>query len=56
MILALGELVDSPGGVLWLRTEGGRYEHVRAWNLAEDRVDKSTRFHLLADFLGQRHG
>ena len=53
VIFALAELVDSPGGVLWLRTEGGHYEHARAWNLAEDTVDKSTDFTFVADFLAQ---
>ena len=50
VIFALTELVDSPGGVLWLRTEGGHYEHARAWNLADDTVDKSTDFTVVADF------
>ncbi|HYN79233.1 MAG TPA: XrtA/PEP-CTERM system histidine kinase PrsK, partial [Lamprocystis sp. (in: g-proteobacteria)] len=54
VIFALAELVDSPGGVLWLRTEGRHYEPARAWNLAEDTVDKNTDFTFVADFLAQR--
>jgi putative PEP-CTERM system histidine kinase len=50
----LAELVDSPGGVLWLRNEGGRYEHARAWNLSEDAVDKTTDFRDVAAFLAHR--
>lgn len=55
VIFALAELVDSPGGLLWLRNEVGRYEHARAWNLAEDTLDKATDFANLADFLEERH-
>ena len=55
VVFALAELVDSPGGVLWLRNDGGRYEHARAWNLAEATVDKATDMAQLAGFLEQRH-
>ncbi|WP_295588298.1 XrtA/PEP-CTERM system histidine kinase PrsK [uncultured Lamprocystis sp.] len=55
VVFALAELVDSPGGVLWLRNDGGRYEHARAWNLAEATVDKGTDMTQLAAFLEQRH-
>ncbi len=55
VVFALAELVDSPGGVLWLRNDGGRYEHARAWNLAEATVDKATDMTQLAGFLEQRH-
>jgi putative PEP-CTERM system histidine kinase len=54
VIYALSELVDSPGGVLWLRDESGRYEHVRSWNLADGALDKATDFACVADFLAQR--
>jgi len=55
VVYALAELVDSPGGVLWRRNDGGRYEHARAWNLAEATVDKATDMTQLAGFLEQRH-
>jgi len=55
VIFALGELVDSPGGILWLRSEGGHYEQARVWNLAEDTLDKATDFTKLTDFLTHRH-
>ena len=55
VIFALGELVDSPGGILWLRNEGGHYEHARVWNLPEDTLDKATDFTNLTDFLTHRH-
>jgi putative PEP-CTERM system histidine kinase len=54
IVFALAELVDSPGGVLWLRHDGQRYEHARAWNLPEDAVDKSTDFSTLTRFLASR--
>lgn len=54
VIHALGELVDSPGGLLWLRGEGGQFEHVQTWNLPEDTIDKGADFGGLADFLRQR--
>lgn len=54
VIYALGELIDSPGGVLWLRGEGGQFEHVQVWNLAEDTVDKATDFRVVAEFLMRR--
>ncbi len=54
VIYALAELVDSPGGVLWLRNESGRFEHARAWNLAEDAIDRRTDVGALTDFLSQR--
>lgn len=55
VIFALSELVDSPGGLLWLRNEGGHYEHARAWNLTEDTLDKATDFRTLVDFLVARN-
>lgn len=55
VIYALAELVDSPGGVIWLKSESGRFEHARAWNLAEDALDKGTDIATLTEFLKQRH-
>ncbi len=54
IVFALAELVDSPGGVLWLCQDGRRCEHARAWNLPEDTVDKATDFANLTDFLSRR--
>lgn len=54
VIHALGELVDSPGGVLWLRGEGGQFEHAQGWNLPEDTIDRGADFSSLSDFLGRR--
>jgi len=54
VIFALAELVDSPGGVLWLRSESGRFERARSWNLAEDAVAQGTDVGTLTDFLAKR--
>ncbi|MFZ0788865.1 MAG: XrtA/PEP-CTERM system histidine kinase PrsK [Chromatiaceae bacterium] len=54
VIFALAELVDSPGGVLWLRDESGRFERARSWNLAEDAVAQGTEVGTLTDFLAKR--
>ena len=54
VIFALAELVDSPGGVLWLRGESGRFERARSWNLAEDAVAQGTDVGTLTDFLAKR--
>jgi len=55
VIFALGELVDSPGGALWLRDEGGHYAQARVWNLPEETLDKAADFTDLTNFLMQRH-
>lgn len=54
IIFALAELVESPGGLLWLCPPGRRCEPARAWNLPEDILDKSTDMTALARFLGER--
>ncbi|MEJ2344267.1 MAG: PEP-CTERM system histidine kinase PrsK [Gammaproteobacteria bacterium] len=36
VIRALADIVDSPGGILWTRTESGRFQHAAHWNYAED--------------------
>ena len=33
-IKALADLVESPGGALWLKTESGSYSLIRRWNLS----------------------
>ena len=40
IIFALAELVDSPGGALWVCTEGGVAEYERSWNLPETLIVK----------------
>jgi len=41
VIFALGELVDSPGGCLWVRDDDGICRFRRCWNLPEATVDRS---------------
>jgi putative PEP-CTERM system histidine kinase len=54
VIFALAELVDSPGGLLWLKSEAGRFEHARAWNLPEDRLDRDLDCAALGQYLRER--
>lgn len=54
IIFALSELVDSPGGALWLCPGQGNCEHERNWNLPEGAVDKHEGFASLREFLRQR--
>lgn len=54
VIYALAELVESPGGLLWLREEGGRFALNRAWNLPEDRLSKDLDLSALGQFLAER--
>ncbi|GBE11205.1 sensor histidine kinase CitA [bacterium BMS3Abin12] len=35
VVLAMARIVDSPGGVLWMRREGGGYEPVAHWGMAQ---------------------
>ena len=52
-IQAIAELVDSPGGALWLSADGGPFEHVAHWNMpdANGTVPYDTP---LCQFLGKR--
>ena len=53
-IQAIAELVDSPGGALWLAEESGAFERAAHWNLssAQGTVGPDTPF---VRFLEQRH-
>ncbi|MGB4950265.1 MAG: XrtA/PEP-CTERM system histidine kinase PrsK, partial [Rhizobiaceae bacterium] len=52
-IFALGELVDSPGGAIWLEGEQGAMEYQRCWNLSEDLISKSPAPAELVDALSR---
>jgi putative PEP-CTERM system histidine kinase len=54
IVFALGELVDSPAGALWLCTEDSGCEHERSWNLREELLDKRGDFTHLCAFLAAR--
>jgi len=51
IIFALAELVDSPGGALWLCTSGGIAEYERSWNLPNTVVNKGPVPSELTSFL-----
>jgi putative PEP-CTERM system histidine kinase len=53
IIFALGELVDSPGGAIWLCTEQGVCEYQRCWNLSEDRIGKTPIPPNLGEFFSR---
>jgi putative PEP-CTERM system histidine kinase len=40
IIFALAELVESPGGAIWIRAANGNCEFARCWNVPETEVDK----------------
>ncbi len=50
-IRAIAEIVDSPGGVLWLRREHGRFEPVTRWNMTEPLPDSEPADSSLVRFL-----
>jgi putative PEP-CTERM system histidine kinase len=52
-IEAMAELVESPGGALWLSPEGGAFEQVAQWNTPSVK-DKEPRDGSLARFLEGR--
>lgn len=41
IVYALGELVDSPGGCIWVRADDGICRFRTCWSLAESSVDRS---------------
>lgn len=54
IIFALGELVDSPGGALWLCSDRHICEHERSWNLPDEQLDKGETFASLYAFFEHR--
>jgi len=54
IVFALGELVDSPGGALWLCSDAATCEYERAWNLPEEMLDRGESFASMRAFLVRR--
>jgi putative PEP-CTERM system histidine kinase len=52
-IQAIAELVDSPGGALWLSQDEGGFEQVARWNMPSAK-GRERRDSLLCHFLGRR--
>ncbi|MGA7800861.1 MAG: XrtA/PEP-CTERM system histidine kinase PrsK [Gammaproteobacteria bacterium] len=50
-IRAIAEIVDSPGGMLWMRREHGRFEPVTCWNMTEPLPDGEPADSSLIRFL-----
>jgi len=53
-ILALGGIVESPGGLLWLREDVGTYSNVACWNLPEVGIKGSSGLESLMTFFEQQ--
>jgi putative PEP-CTERM system histidine kinase len=52
VIYCLGEIVDSPGGALWLCREGGEYRHRGQWNLPAEQFESDLPLGSLPAYLG----
>ncbi len=54
VIYALGEVVDSPGGVLWLRedNEAGDYRQRALWNVPVGHLHEDLNMQAVAAYLG----
>ena len=53
-IKALADIVDSGGGMLWTRSEEGRYFHNTSWNLSRHVTETVTAATPLVRFLEQQ--
>jgi putative PEP-CTERM system histidine kinase len=53
IIFALGGLVDSPGGAIWLCSEHGTCEYHRCWNLSETLIGKDPVPTSLGEFFAR---
>ncbi len=51
VIYGLGEIVDSPGGVLYLRDEKGELRHDAQWNMPAERFADATELQVLRPYL-----
>jgi putative PEP-CTERM system histidine kinase len=51
VIYALAELVDSPGGLIWLKAEAGAIERMRAWGVPEHTLEPDTDLAALETYL-----
>jgi len=51
VIFGLSEIVDSPGGALWLRSEQGELEHRVRWNLTASLVEGEMPLGSLPSYL-----
>ncbi|HEC17050.1 MAG TPA: PEP-CTERM system histidine kinase PrsK [Sedimenticola sp.] len=51
VISALAGIVESPGGLLWLRDEKGAYDNTAHWNLPEVGLEANTGLESLLAFL-----
>ena len=54
VVRAMGEIIDSPGGTLWLRKESGRYEPQANWNMDLPVNAAEDAGSSLVQFLGSR--
>ncbi len=53
-IKAIAQIIDSPGGVLWMRRDSGRFEPVARWNMSDPVPPSEPGDGHLVRFLEQR--
>ncbi len=54
VVRAIAELIDSSGGILWIKGENSHYELLAHWNMPEPESTGSQMFSSLTDFI-ERH-
>jgi putative PEP-CTERM system histidine kinase len=54
VVYALGELVESPGGAIWLHSQGGAFEFASCWNFQDSALRTRDDFQSLSAFLSRR--
>ena len=53
-VVALAQIVESPGGALWIRRDSDAYRTVAQWNMAVPENAEASGDGALAEFLGDR--
>ncbi len=53
-VIALAQIVESPGGALWIRRDGDAYRSVAQWNMAVPEHAEVSGDGALAEFLSAR--
>jgi len=53
-VKAIAQIVESPGGILWMRRENGRFEPAARWNMSDPVPANEPPDSLLVRFLEQK--
>lgn len=54
-IKALADIVESPGGMLFTRSDAGRYTYSAHWNMDESDIDNIAREHPVMHFMEEKN-